>query len=153
MMFIQGSKKLWSLGSNAVIRWGMQLGGHNFGVTQAWRGAAEKGMKEASISLRRIYRKEFGQDQLQMVLEITQHYDKSGRTETVVGSIDLHGDALDDFVKRVTIPEPQLMVDTNTDPPRWSTTKVYDAMTEQAKRRTSLENVEDVLNALRGMHL
>lgn len=88
-----------------VLEWGRTLGGYGHGYALTWEGPREPGPKTTEITLRRVYRKDFGCDELQISTEITQRYRSGSNSRHMTGSMSLRGVPLADMMRRSLFPE------------------------------------------------
>lgn len=106
MFFLRNlMKKARAIGTNAMIYYG-PVHTWGYGFQNVWKGPREPGIKDTELTLRMVKRRELdGAPELQMRLEIVQHYDSGANTRHVAGNISLHGDALEQFRKLVMMDE------------------------------------------------
>lgn len=106
MLFLRNlMKKARAVGYNAMIYYGpVSIWGHGF--QSVWKGPREPGVKDTELTVRVVKRHEIDNaPQLQMRLEIVQHYDSGSNSRRMSGSISLHGDALAEFRRLVNMDE------------------------------------------------
>lgn len=106
MLFISKlMKKARAIGTNAMLYYGPVLT-WGYGFQSVWKGPREPGVKDTELTLRTVKRRELdGATELQMRFEIVQHYDSGANTRYAIGSMTLHGDALEQFRKLVNMDE------------------------------------------------
>lgn len=106
MLFLRSlMKKARAIGYNAMTYYGpVNLFGYGF--QNVWKGPREPGVRDTELTLRVVKRHEIDNGpELQMRLEIVQHYDSGANSRRMSGNIVLHGDALVQFRKLVNMDE------------------------------------------------
>lgn len=89
-----------------TITWGITYNGVTFESMGCGTNYAEPGERGTGVTLRRVTRetREHGLvDELQVSVEIMQHYRSGAPPRRLLGSICLHGEALAKFVEAATV--------------------------------------------------